>query len=145
MKKLVVILSVCLLALAAFELRAQAQTPSIPKLTSAQYESMKKDDIYVIMFSQDGCSPCLLAKKTIMPALAEKYASEVNVHVYLFPTDSDVPAPDGTHLNEHLGINSTPTFVVLYNGTPELSEVGYASSKRADLEKKIDSAVSRRK
>lgn len=143
MKKLVVVLSVCLLALAAFELRAQAQTPSIPKLTSAQYESMKKDDIYVIMFSQDGCSPCRQAKKTILPALVNKYASKSNVHVYLFSVDKDDPASDGTHLHTQLGLTGAPAFVVLYNDTSRFSKVGYDSSDQADLEEMIDSAVSK--
>lgn len=145
MRKIIVTLAVCLLAFAAFELRAQSQ--DLPTLTSAQYASMKKDDVYVIMFSSETCPPCKLAKRTIFPALVQKYASEPNVHVYLFPTDADVPAPDGTRLSERLGVSSIPTFVVLSNDTDHLSDSaplsGYSSGMRADLEKKISEAVSK--
>lgn len=144
MKKIIITLAVCLLAFAAFELRAQSQ--KLPTLTSAQYASMKKDDVYVIMFSQQGCGPCKLAKRTIFPALVKKYAAEPNVHVYLFPTDTDVPAPDGTLLPNRLGISSVPAFVVLYNDTDHLSDSaplsGYSSGMRAGLEQKIAAAVS---
>lgn len=145
MKKLIVTLAVCLFAFAAFELRAQTQ--NLPTLTSAQYASMKKDDVYVIMFTSETCPPCKLAKRTIFPALVKKYASEPNVHVYLFSMDTDVPASDGTLLTGRLGISTIPAFVVLYNDTDYLSDSapisGYAPSMRKELEDKISSAVSK--
>lgn len=147
MKKIIVTLAVCLLAFAAFELRAQSQ--ELPTLTSAQYASMKKDDVYVIMFSFEGCPPCKLAKSkgNIIRSLVAKYASDPQVHVYVFPVDQDTPAPDGTRLNKRLGVERFPTFVVLSNDTDHLSDSaplsGYSPDKRANLEKKIVATVSR--
>lgn len=140
MKKLIVTLAVCLFAFAAFELRAQTQP--VPTLTSAQYASMKKDDVYVIMFSQRGCGPCVQAKKTLLPALIQAYASEDNVHVYLFPVETDSPA-DGVHLYNRLGISGAPSFVVLYNDTPVFSHTGFSAETQDVLKKQISSAVSK--
>lgn len=147
MRKIIVTLAVCLLAFAAFELRAQSQ--DLPTLTSAQYASMKKDDVYVIMFSFKDCPPCSLAKSKnhLIPALAAKYASDPQVHVYVFPVDEDTPAPDGTRLDKRLGVERYPTFVVLSNDTDHLSDSaplsGYSSGMRASLEQKIVKAVSK--
>ncbi len=142
MRKLIVTLAVCLLGfVAAFELRAQM--PSAPALTSAQYASMKKDDVYVIMFTMKGCIPCVKAKKQFLPVLAQKYASESKVHVYLFPVDADEPAPNGTSLYTQLGINQAPTFVVLYNDTPMYTYTGFPTEGTAKLENDIISAVAR--
>lgn len=147
MKKIIVTLAICLLVFAAFELRAQSQ--ELPTLTSAQYASMKKDDVYVIMFSFEGCLPCKLAKAkgNIISSLVAKYASDPQVHVYVFPVDEDTPAPDGTRLAKRLGVEKYPTFVVLSNDTDHLSDSaplsGYSSGMRADLEKQISEAVSK--
>lgn len=142
MKKIIVTLAVCLLAFAGmYELRAQQQ--QVPALTSAQYASMKKDDVYVIMFTANGCPPCARAKKAFLPGLVQKYAAESNVHVYLFPVDADTPAPDGTTLNARLGINQAPTFVVLYNDTPVFSSTGFSPAKANKLESDIATAVDR--
>lgn len=142
MKKIIVTLAVCLLGFVSFaELRAQTQ--QVPALTSAQYSSMKKDDVYVIMFTMKGCLPCVKAKKTLLPALAAKFASENNVHVYLFPVDTDAPAPNGTSLHTRLGITQAPSFVVLYNDTPMYSSSGFSPEGASKLESEIVSAVAR--
>lgn len=143
MKKIIIALVVCLLAFAAFELRAQTQ--DLPTLTSAQYASMKKEDVYVVMFSTRGCGPCIKARKTLLPSLAEKYKDESNIHVYLFPVDADAPASDGTHLYSQLGVSRAPAFAVLYNGAVLFSHTGFSAEIAAKLESEIDSAVSKAK
>lgn len=141
MKKIIAALAVCLLGFTALGLHAQTQ--QVPALTSAQYASMKKDDVYVIMFTMKGCLPCVKAKKTLLPALADKFAAENNVHVYLFPVDEDEPASDGTSLHTRLGITQAPAFVVLYNDTPMYSSVGFSSAGTDKLQSDIVSAVAR--
>lgn len=141
MKKIIITLVVCLIVFAAFDLRAQTQP--VPELTSAAYASMKKDDVYVVMFSMRGCGPCIKAKKTFLPSLAEKYKDESNIHVYLFPVDADAPASDGTHLYSQLGVTQAPAFVVLYNGTAMFSHTGFLAEISAKLESEIASAVSK--
>lgn len=138
MKKLIVTLFVGLLAFASFELWAQSQ--NFPTLTSAQYASMKKDDVYVILFTQRGCRPCIHAKK-LLPALVQQYASESNVHVYLLKTDDDSPAPDGTYLYNQLGLSGVPSFVVLYNDTSVFSRTGFSAGQEDELKSKIISVV----
>lgn len=142
MKKIIVTLAVCLLGFSALtELRAQTQ--QVSTLTSAQYASMKKDDVYVIMFTMKGCLPCVKAKKTLLPVLADKFASENNVHVYLFPVDTDAPAPNGTSLHTQLGIRQAPAFVVLYNDTPMYTSTGFEPNGANKLVSDIVSAVAR--
>lgn len=141
MKKIIISLAVGLLAFAAFDVCAQLS--SVPELTSASYASMKKDEVYVVVFTGPGCGPCIKAKKELLPLLARQYASEENVHVYVFPTNTDVPAPDGTHLYTQLGVRGVPTFVVLYNGTSVFSHTGYSADMAPRLKKDIASAVSR--
>lgn len=142
MKKIIVTVAVGLFAFCAFDLRAQ--TPAAAEqLTSASYASMKKDDVYVIMFTMRGCGPCVKAKKMLLPALVKKYENVSNVHVYVFPVDADKAAADGTHLYTQLGVSQAPTFVVLYNDASMYSHSGFSSDSQAKLEAEIDSAVSR--
>ena len=142
MKQMIVAIAVGFFAFCAVDLRAQ--TPAaVTQLTSAAYASMKKDDVYVVMFSMSGCGPCVRAKKTLLPALVKKYENVSNVHVYVFPVDADKAASDGTHLYTQLGVSQAPTFVVLYNDTPMFSHSGFSPDSQAKLEAEIDSAVSR--
>lgn len=144
MKKIIVTLAVCLLVFAGVcELRAQSQ--EVPALTSAQYASMDKNDIFVIMFTITGCKPCARARLSLMPTLYQKYAQEGNVHVFTFLVDNaqDVPPAGKKRLNEELHISSGPTFVVLHEGAEKYRYEGFAPNLAPRLEQEISAAVAR--
>lgn len=146
MKKLIVTLIVSLLAFApAFV--AHAQGSEVPSLTSAQYASMDKNDIYVIMFTVQGCLPCAQAKKLLLPSLVEKYAADEKVHVFTFLADDakDVTASGQQHLYKDLGVSVGPTFVVLHEGAVKYSHAGFSKNQSAGLKQEIINAVSREK
>lgn len=144
MKKLILSVFVGLMVVCGV-VGLNAQTVQIPTLTSQSYASLKKDEVYVVLFSASYCRPCLIAKKTVMPELAEQYAQDEKVHVYIFRTDEDVAAADGTHLDETLGVDRVPTFAVLYNGTVMWRQMGFSASQAENLKQQIAAEVARLK
>lgn len=144
MKKLILsVFAGLLVVCGAAELNTQ--TAQIPTLTSKAYASMKKDEVFVVLFSTSYCRPCAAAKKAVMPALAAQYAQDETVRVYIFVVDEDVPAADGTHLDKTLGIDRFPTFAVLYNGTIMWSRTGFSANQAETLKQQIAAEVTRLK
>lgn len=123
----------------------QAQTtPSFATLTSRAYEQQVKannDKIIVVMFTMGGCAPCLKAKKSVWPQIVKKYENDDQVDVFLFPTDKDKAASDGSYLHKTAGIEKTPTFAVLYNGGVEVAFTGFSDGKEQAIQAKIAQLV----
>lgn len=140
MKKLLFALAVCAAVWCAVQLAA-AQTATLPNLTSRDYSSMKKDDVYVVMFTAAYCRPCLVAKREMFPALRERFAQDANVHFYALDVEKDVPAQDGSLLKNVWGVNALPTFVVVYNDAVMLFERGYSPKTAAALKQNIINKV----
>ncbi len=126
--------------------QAQTATPSFATLTSRAYEQMVKENnnqIAVVMFTSSGCRPCLLAKKTLWPQVVKKYEGNENVKVFLFPTDKDQAASDGSILYVSFGIQQTPTFAVLHNGFVEVAFTGFSAGKEQIIQDKIAEIVNK--
>lgn len=136
MKKLLTALCLCLAAGTAF-----AQGP-VQTLTSAAYANMKKDEVYVIAFSAAYCGPCRAAKKTMLPALADKYAGDAKVHVFVVDVENDTGTPS---LVKRFATNVVPVFVVLYNDTDYVNVEGFPQAGRETLQKQIETAVDKLK
>ena len=64
--------ALCVLILFAVALVAQ-QNATIPTMTSREYNGLKKDQVFVVMFSAPYCGPCHAAERTMMTALTKKY------------------------------------------------------------------------
>ena len=137
MKKL--IFAIALLAGVCFALQPAfaQQAADVPDLTSKAYASMKKDDVYVVMFTAAYCGPCRIAKNEMLPVLMEKYASAENVHFYELDVEKDQPAPDGTFLKDRWAVDSLPTFVVVYNDAVMFSAKGYSRKTSQSLQQSI--------
>lgn len=125
----------------AFAIPSVYAQQSIPVLTSSDYSSMKKDEVYVIMFSANYCGPCRLAKRDLFPALMSKYAADSNVHFFVLDVEKDKAAADGTFLKDRWGVQGLPTFVVVYNDSVSYFQMGYSSANAADVKQSIETKV----
>lgn len=139
---------ISLLVVAVFAggvLFVQAQTaPSFATLTSRAYEQQVKANdgkIAVVMFTMGGCRPCFEAKKSVWPQIVKAYEGNDQVNVFLFPTDKDQAASDGTHLHVTAGIRRMPTFAVLFNGSVETAFVGFSAGQEQEVQTKIAQLV----
>jgi hypothetical protein len=93
------------------------------------------------MFTMSGCRPCLVAKKSVWPQIVKQYESDEQVDVFLFPTDKDKAASDGSHLHVTAGIQKMPTFAVLYNGNVETAFTGFSAGQEQTIQTKIAQLV----
>ena len=142
MKKLVLtVLAVAGVFFSAQAVLAQQQAAALPVLTSKAYASMKKDDVYVVMFSAAYCGPCRVAKKELFPALIEKYRQDANVHFFMLDVEKDVPAADGTYLKDKWGVEGLPTFAVVYNDTVMYAARGYSAKTAPGIRQNIENKV----
>ena len=141
MKIVILSVFVAVAVLACAQLGFAQQAGALPKLTSKAYASMKKDEVYVVLFSAPYCGGCHLAQQTLFPALMKKYASEKNVHFYVLDVEEDVAAADGTFLKDKWGILYLPTFVVAYNDAVMYFKSGYSDKMEAALTKEISTQV----
>ena len=139
MKKFLFVLAAWIVLLGAGQPAWAQQGLSLPNLTSKAYSSMKKDDVYVIMFTAAYCGPCRVAKRELFPPMLEKYAAFANVHFYELDVEKDQPAPDGTFLKDRWAVNGLPTFVVIYNDTVMFSSTGY--SRKNTLQHSIENTI----
>ena len=122
-----------------------AQQANLPVLTSKDYAEMKKDDVYVILFSASYCGACRLAKQNLFPELMEEYASDANVHFYMADVEKDVPDEKGTLLKDRWSIVYLPTFVVIYNDAVMYSKTGYADKCKLNLKRDLENQINRLK
>ena len=72
MKKIVMAAVAAFAVLFAAQAGLAQQAGSLPTLTSKAYASMKKDDVYVVLFSASYCGACRLAKQGLFPELIQK-------------------------------------------------------------------------
>ena len=141
MKKCILVLAVCAAACFMAQPACAQQTPSLDNLTSKAYSSMKKDDVYVIMFTASYCGPCQVAKRELFPVLQEKSADFKNVHFYALDVEQDQAAPDGSFLKDRWGINGVPAFMVIYNDTVMFSSTGYSKTISRVLRQSIENKI----
>ncbi len=138
MKKIIFSLGIAFaMFFSAQVMSAQQTTQELPTLTSKAYASMKKDDVYVVIFSAVYCGPCRLAKQELFPELIKKYVLDKNVHFYVLDIEKDEAAPDGTFLKDRWGVEFLPTFVVAYNDAVMYLKTGYSSDQVSDLKKEL--------
>lgn len=114
---------------------------SLPVLTSQSYASMKKDQVFVVMFSAAYCRPCREAKQQMFPELMNKYAKYGNVHFFTLDVEKDVAGPGGVFLKDAWAVSALPTFVVVYNDSVMLSLRGYSADSRAATQQAIENKI----
>ena len=131
----------CALVLFAVALAAQ-QSASIPTMTSREYAGLKKDQVFVVMFTAPYCGPCHAAERNLMTALTKKYARDAQVIIRKVDVETDVKPTNGMLLKDAWGITSLPTFVVAYNDTVMYSHIGYSALSgdviQQEMEEKIN-------
>lgn len=137
------ILAVCAAAAVLFAAQAVSaqQSVSVPALTSKSYAAMKKDQVFVVMFTAAYCGPCRQAKQQMFPALIQKYAKYNNVHFYTLDVEKDVAGPGGVFLKNAWAVSALPTFVVVYNDSVMLSRMGYSAGTRAATQQAIENKI----
>lgn len=137
------ILAVCAVAAVLFAVQTVSaqQTVSIPELTSKSYAAMKKDQVFVVMFTASYCVPCRQAKKEMFPALVAKYAKYANVRFFALDVQKDVAGPGGVFLKDSWAVSALPTFVVVYNDAVMLSRTGYSANTRPAVQQAIENKI----
>ncbi len=141
MKKIVMAAVAAFAVLFAAQAGLAQQAGSLPTLTSKAYASMKKDDVYVVLFSASYCGACRLAKQGLFPELIQKYKTDENVHFYMFDVEQDQPAADGTSLDKRWGVLYLPTFVVVYNDAVMYSRTGYSDGLKPKIKQEIENKI----
>lgn len=141
MKKILLSAFLALAVLAAAPLGFAQQAASLPALTTKSYSSMKKDEVYVVLFSASYCGACRLAKQGLFPELMQKYKSYKNVHFYVVDIEEDVPAADGTYLKDRWAVEYLPTIVVVYNDTVMYSKFGYSAKVKPEIKKAVENKI----
>ncbi|WP_428050352.1 thioredoxin family protein [Candidatus Avelusimicrobium fimicolum] len=132
--------ALCVLVLFAVALVAQ-QNATIPTMTSREYNGLKKDQVFVVMFSAPYCGPCHAAERTMMTALTKKYAQDKNVIIRKVDVENDVKPTNGMLLKDAWGITSLPTFVVAYNDTVMYSHIGYSALSAAAVQRELEEKI----
>jgi len=100
------------------------RSPGLPEGWSDNYAAAQKQaetgqKKLLVAFSMDGCPPCRMMERSVLPADAVKQAMADFVPVH-------VDAVRESQLAERMGIIGTPTYVVATSdGTPLLSASGY--------------------
>lgn len=85
----------------------------------AQQQAAADHKKMLVAFSMDGCPPCRMMERSVLPVEAVKHALAGYVPVH-------VDAVKHSELAERMGIVGTPTYVVAASdGTPLLSASGY--------------------
>lgn len=137
------ILAVCAAAAVLFAAQAVSaqQAVSIPALTSKSYAAMKKDQVFVVMFTAAYCGPCRQAKQQMFPELMAKYAKYNNVHFFTLDVEKDVAGPGGVFLKDAWAVSALPTFAVVYNDSVMLTRKGYSADSRAATQQAIENKI----
>ena len=100
---------------------------SVVKVTKENYQALvEANDLVLLDFWAVWCGPC----KMIAPFIEEIAAERPDVLVGKVDVDSDM------ELAAQFGIASIPTVVVIKNGVPTATSVGYRP--KADLLKLLD-------
>ena len=100
------------------------RSPGLPlgwevNYATAQKQAQTDQKKMLVAFSMDGCPPCRMMERSVLPTEPVKQALAGFVPVY-------VDAVKNSELAEKMGIVGTPTFVVAASdGTPLLSVSGY--------------------
>ena len=132
--------ALCVVVLFAVTLAAQ-QSATIPAMTSREYDGLRKDQVFVVMFTAPYCGPCHAAERTMMTALAKKYAQDKNVIIRKVDVQNDVKPTNGMLLKDAWGITSLPTFVVAYNDTVMYSHIGYSTLSGAAVQQELEEKI----
>ncbi|WP_432635422.1 thioredoxin family protein [Candidatus Avelusimicrobium sp.] len=132
--------ALCVLVLFAVTLVAQ-QSATIPAMTSREYDGLRKDQVFVLMFTAPYCGPCHAAERTMMTALTKEYARDKNVIIRKVDVENDVKPENGVSLKEAWGITALPTFVVAYNDTVMYSHIGYSALSGAAIQQELEAKI----
>ena len=129
--------ALCVVVLFAVTLVAQ-QSATIPEMTSREYDGLKKDQVFVVMFTAPYCGPCHAAERKMMTALTKEYAQDKNVIIRKVDVQNDVKPANGTLLKDAWGITALPTFVVVYNDKVMYSHIGYSAISGSVVQQELE-------
>ena len=132
--------ALCVLVLFAVTLVAQ-QSATIPAMTSREYDGLRKDQVFVLMFTAPYCGPCHAAERKMMTALTKEYAQDKNVIIRKVDIQNDVKPTNGMLLKDAWGITALPTFVVAYNDTVMYSHIGYSALSGAAIQQELEAKI----